>query len=80
MYDVVIIGGGPAGYKAASLCGKNNLKTLLIEKNKIGGVCLNEGCIPTKATNLYILIKYFLQHLIYFLRLLGVHVLLLQYQ
>ena len=48
-YDVAIIGGGPAGYTAAELAGKNGLKTVLFEKNALGGVCLNEGCVPTKT-------------------------------
>ncbi len=48
-YDVVIIGGGPAGYPCAIRCSQNGLKTLLIEKWQIGGTCLNRGCIPTKA-------------------------------
>ena len=48
-YDVAIIGGGPAGYTAAELAGKNGLKTILFEKNALGGVCLNEGCVPTKT-------------------------------
>ena len=48
-YDLIIIGGGPGGYSAAISAGKHGLKTLLIEKNKLGGVCLNEGCIPTKT-------------------------------
>lgn len=49
MYDLAIIGGGPAGYTAAELAGKNGLKTVLFEKRALGGVCLNEGCIPTKT-------------------------------
>lgn len=49
MYDLIVIGGGPAGYRAAELAGAGGLDTLLIEKNAIGGVCLNEGCIPTKT-------------------------------
>lgn len=49
IYDLAIIGGGPAGYTAAELAGKSGLKTVLFEKNNIGGVCLNEGCIPTKT-------------------------------
>jgi len=49
MYDVAIIGGGPAGYTAAELAEKNGLKTILFEKRALGGVCLNEGCIPTKT-------------------------------
>ena len=48
-YDLAIIGGGPAGYTAAELAGKNGLRTVLFEKNNLGGVCLNEGCIPTKT-------------------------------
>ena len=48
-YDIVIMGGGPAGYTAAELAGKNGLKTILFEKNALGGVCLNEGCVPTKT-------------------------------
>ncbi len=49
LYDIAIIGGGPAGYHAAEYASEAGLSILLIEKNKIGGVCLNEGCIPTKA-------------------------------
>jgi len=49
MYDVVIIGGGPGGYVAAVRAAKNGLKTALIEKSSLGGVCLNKGCIPTKT-------------------------------
>ena len=48
-YQVIIIGGGPAGYTAAEVAGKAGLNVLLIEKNSLGGVCLNEGCIPTKT-------------------------------
>ncbi|MCL2030622.1 MAG: NAD(P)/FAD-dependent oxidoreductase [Oscillospiraceae bacterium] len=49
MYDLIIIGGGPAGYRAAELAAGAGLKTLLFEKRALGGVCLNEGCIPSKA-------------------------------
>lgn len=48
-YDVVVIGGGPAGYVAAIRAGQLGRKTLLIEKEHLGGMCLNWGCIPTKA-------------------------------
>ncbi len=48
-YDVAIIGGGPAGYTAAELAGKEGLNVVLFEKQNLGGVCLNEGCIPTKT-------------------------------
>ena len=49
VYDLIVIGGGPAGYLAAERAGHAGLNTLLIEKRFIGGVCLNEGCIPSKA-------------------------------
>lgn len=49
MYDLAIIGGGPAGYVAAERAGAKGLKVLLFEKKELGGVCLNEGCIPTKT-------------------------------
>jgi dihydrolipoamide dehydrogenase len=49
MYDVLIIGGGPGGYIAAERAGQAGLKVVLFEKNSLGGVCLNEGCIPSKA-------------------------------
>lgn len=48
-YDVIIIGAGPAGYVAAIRAGQVGLKTALIEKQHIGGMCLNWGCIPSKA-------------------------------
>ncbi len=47
--DVAIIGGGPGGYVAAIKAAHLGLKAVLIEKDKLGGVCLNRGCIPTKA-------------------------------
>jgi len=49
IYDIAIIGGGPAGYNAAEKAAVNGLNTILFEKNLIGGVCLNVGCIPTKT-------------------------------
>lgn len=48
-YDIGIIGGGPAGYTAAFQARQKGLSVVLFEKDKIGGVCLNKGCIPTKA-------------------------------
>ncbi len=48
-YDIVIIGGGPGGYVAAIRAAQLNLKTALIEESHLGGICLNWGCIPTKA-------------------------------
>ena len=49
IYDLIILGGGPAGYLAAERAGHAGLDTLLVEKRFVGGVCLNEGCIPSKA-------------------------------
>jgi len=48
-YDVAIIGGGPAGYTAAERAAHYGLSAILFEKNVLGGVCLNEGCVPTKT-------------------------------
>ena len=48
-FDVIVIGGGPGGYVAAIRAGKNGAKTALIERNELGGTCLNIGCIPTKT-------------------------------
>lgn len=47
--QVAIIGGGPAGYTAAEMAGRAGLRVVLFEKQSLGGVCLNEGCIPTKT-------------------------------
>ncbi len=49
MYDLMIIGGGPAGYVAAERAGHNGLSVIMFEKKALGGVCLNEGCIPSKT-------------------------------
>ena len=48
-YDVAVIGAGPGGYVAAIRCAQLGLKTAVIEKENLGGVCLNWGCIPSKA-------------------------------
>ncbi len=48
-YDVIVIGSGPGGYETAIRASQLGMKTAVIEKNKLGGVCLNIGCIPTKA-------------------------------
>ena len=48
-YDVVVVGTGPGGYETAIRASQLGFKTAVIEKNKLGGVCLNIGCIPTKA-------------------------------
>ena len=49
IYDLIILGGGPAGYNASERAAAAGLKTLVIEGRALGGVCLNEGCIPTKT-------------------------------
>ena len=49
IFDLVVLGGGPAGYLAAERAGHAGLKTLVIEKREFGGVCLNEGCVPSKT-------------------------------
>lgn len=49
LYDIVIIGGGPGGYVGAIRAAQIGLKVAVIEKEKVGGICLNWGCIPTKA-------------------------------
>ncbi len=48
-WDVVVIGGGPAGYTAAIRAKQHGLNVLLVEKEELGGTCLNRGCIPSKA-------------------------------
>ncbi|MCK9585104.1 MAG: FAD-dependent oxidoreductase [Candidatus Cloacimonetes bacterium] len=48
-YDLIVIGSGPAGYVAAIRAGQTGLKTLIIDKKYVGGMCLNWGCIPTKS-------------------------------
>ena len=49
IYDIAIIGGGPAGYVAAIKAAQEGAKTILFEMNELGGTCLNRGCIPTKT-------------------------------
>ena len=48
-YDVIVIGAGPGGYVAAIRAAQLGLKTVVIEREHMGGICLNWGCIPTKA-------------------------------
>ena len=48
-YDVVVVGGGPGGYVCAIRCAQLGLKTAIVERDRLGGICLNWGCIPTKA-------------------------------
>ena len=48
-FDVIVVGGGPGGYVCAIRCAQLGLKTALVERENLGGICLNWGCIPTKA-------------------------------
>ena len=48
-FDIVVIGGGPAGYVAAIRAAQLGAKVAVVEKNEFGGTCLNKGCIPTKT-------------------------------
>ena len=47
--DIIIIGAGPGGYRAAEYAAEQGLKVVIIEQAEVGGTCLNVGCIPTKA-------------------------------
>ena len=49
VYDILIIGGGPAGYRAAERAGHKKMTVALFEERALGGTCLNEGCVPTKT-------------------------------
>ena len=48
-YDLIVIGSGPGGYVAAIRASQLGMKTAIVERAEIGGICLNWGCIPTKA-------------------------------
>ena len=48
-FDLIVIGGGPGGYLCAERASEGGLKTAVVERANLGGVCLNEGCIPTKT-------------------------------
>src|SRR3954470_23649544 len=48
-YDIIVIGTGPGGYVAAIRAAQLGFKTAVVERNELGGICLNWGCIPTKA-------------------------------
>src|ERR1700753_1826976 len=48
-YDIIVIGSGPGGYVAAIRASQLGLKTAIVEKESLGGICLNWGCIPTEA-------------------------------
>lgn len=49
MYDIVFLGGGPAGYEGAIAAGKKGLKVAVVESDRLGGTCLQRGCVPTKT-------------------------------
>ena len=61
-YDVIVIGGGPGGYVAAIRAAQLGLKTAVVEREHLGGICLNWGCIPTKALLRSAEILHYLQH------------------
>lgn len=61
-YDVIIIGGGPGGYVAAIRASQLGLKTAVVEREHLGGICLNWGCIPTKALLRSAEIYHYMQH------------------
>src|SRR5262249_50746108 len=48
-FDVIVLGGGPGGYVCAIRCAQRGMSAAVVEKDKMGGVCVNIGCIPTKA-------------------------------
>jgi dihydrolipoamide dehydrogenase len=61
-YDVIVLGSGPGGYVAAIRCAQLGLKTAIVERENLGGICLNWGCIPTKALLRSAEIKHYMDH------------------
>ena len=61
-YDVIVLGSGPGGYVAAIRCSQLGLKTAIVERELLGGICLNWGCIPTKALLRSAEILHYMQH------------------
>ena len=61
-FDVIIIGSGPGGYVTAIRAAQLGFKTAIIEKSYLGGICLNWGCIPTKALLRSAEIYHYMQH------------------
>lgn len=61
-YDVIVLGSGPGGYVAAIRCTQLGLKTAIVERENLGGICLNWGCIPTKALLRSAEIFHYMQH------------------
>jgi len=62
-YDLVVVGAGPGGYVAAIRAAQLGMKTAVVERDQLGGICLNWGCIPTKALLRTSEINHLLQHL-----------------
>src|SRR6184192_1970247 len=62
-FDIIVVGGGPGGYVAAIRAAQLGLKTAVIERENLGGICLNWGCIPTKALLRASEIHHLLHHL-----------------
>src|ERR1700674_1252258 len=62
-FDLIVIGGGPGGYVAAIRAAQLGMKTALVERDQLGGICLNWGCIPTKALLRTAEIHHLLHHL-----------------
>src|ERR1700744_5773712 len=65
-FDLIVVGGGPGGYVAAIRAAQLGMKTAVVERENLGGICLNWGCIPTKALLRTSEIKYLMQHLLYY--------------
>ena len=65
-YDLIVVGSGPGGYIAAEYASKQGLSTMLVEKDKFGGVCLNKGCIPTKTLLKSSMVNEYIKHAIDF--------------
>src|SRR5438270_8257623 len=62
-FDLIVVGGGPGGYVAAIRAAQLGMRTALVERDQLGGICLNWGCIPTKALLRASEINHLLHHL-----------------
>ena len=61
-YDLIVLGSGPGGYVAAIRAAQLGLKTAIVEREMLGGICLNWGCIPTKALLRSAEVFHYIQH------------------